>query len=163
VSRRSYYTWLVASFTFGLIAIALAPEPTLALLVAGVPAAIVAATVSTIYLRHVFHQQPLPRSRFFRMLLESFYSLLFVGAWVGYLTVGRLTERAHDAGQLSWNVPVPPPAFSAPLSALVVIVVFTPPVRFALVVYRARARASSSADELDREGEPEQAGTNAAK
>lgn len=156
MKRRTFYAWLLLGFVAGLVSIVLWPEPTLRVLTLGVPVSIAAAIVSGVYLFRVYRKQPVPRSRFFRLFLETIALLLGVGAWVGYLTVARLTERAVAEGNLDWSLPAPAPAYSSPTSALVVIAVFASIVRFALEVYRARRRATSSPDELDREGVPEE-------
>lgn len=151
MKRRTFYLWLLLGFLAGLLSIALYPEPTLAVLTVAVPVSIAAAIVAGVYLLLVYRKQPVPRSRFFRLFLETVGLLLGVGAWVGYLTVARLTERAHDAGNLSWALPAPAAPYSSPTSALVVLAVFASIVRFALEVYRARRRSTSSPEELDRE------------
>ena len=119
----------------GLVAIAVAPAQALAVLTILVPFVILAATASTIYLALVFNQQRRPRSVFFRMVVESFVTLCLVGAWIGYLSVARLLERSGIG-----ILPAPSPTHSAPISALIVIVVFWRPIRFALEVYRRRRR-----------------------
>lgn len=155
MKRRTFYLWLLAGFVAGLASIVLWPEPTLAVLTVAVPVSIAAALVAGLYLLRVYRWQPVPRSRFFRLFLETVALLLGVGLWVGYLTVARLMERGVAEGALSWALPAPPPTYSSPTSALVVIAIFVSIVRFALEVYRARRRASSSPEELDREGVPE--------
>lgn len=152
MSRRRFFATLVATFLFGLVAVAVAPDLALVVLSIAVPISIAAATVSTLYLVRVFRRQPKPRSRFFRMLVETFGALIVVGAWVGYLAVARVTERAVAAGALDWSLPAPPPATTGPISALVVIVTFAAPVRYALEVYRVRRRATSP-EALEREVE----------
>lgn len=150
MTRRQFYLLVLAASLAGLALILVQPETALVFLLAAVPLSIGSAFVSTLYLRYVFLRQPMPRSRFFRMLVELFGGLLVVGAWVGYLTVARISERAHLAGNIDWNLPAPPTAISSPLSALVVIAVFASPARFAWEVYRLRRTAGTSVD-LDRE------------
>lgn len=151
MTRGRFYVLVGALLALGLVAVTVAPEPTLIVLSFLVPVSIAAAVGATLYLRRVFLAQPIPRSRFFRMVLELFGGLVAIGAWVGYLTVARLTERAHLAGGLAWSLPAPGPAHSAPISALIVIAVFASPVRFAWEVYRVRKRATTKrrARELD--------------
>lgn len=149
--RRRFYAGLLLTVVLGLVAVAAAPEPTMIVLSIAVPISIAAAVVATLYLRRVFLAQPIPRSRFFRMVLELFSGLLAVGAWVGYLTVARLTERAHVAGTIGWSLPAPGPAHSAPISALIVIAVFASPVRFALEVWRVRRRSARAPEPTRRD------------
>jgi hypothetical protein len=156
VRHLRYYLWLLLAFGAGIACTLLWPEPALAVLTVAVPVSIAGAIVAAVYLGRVFRQQPEPRSRFFRLFLETVALLVTSGAWVGYLTVARLTERAVAAGTLSWALPAPPPTYSSPISALVVIAVFASLVRFALEVYQARRRASATPEELDREGRPEE-------
>jgi hypothetical protein len=136
---------LATFFLIGLVAAFIAPQPTSVILFAAIPVSIILAAISTAYLTWVFRRQPSPRSRFLRMLVETFYALLAVGVWVGYLTLARLSERAASAGLIDWTLPAPAPTVAAPISALVVIVVFAAPVRFAWEVYR--LRGASDADE----------------
>lgn len=148
VSGRRAYIAAALAFVVGLASVMAAPEPTLVVLASLVPIMIAAATISTVYLARVFQLQPIPRSRFFGMLIESFLALVGLGVWVGYLTVARLSERA-DFG---WILPAPPPAISSPISALLVVIVFGAPVRFALEVYRIR-RTGHDGQRLDRQGD----------
>lgn len=124
--------------TLGLLAIVFAPEPMLVGLSIAVPIALVAGIVSTSYLARVLVRQPVPRSRFFRMLVESFAGLMAVGVWVGYLSFARVLERARLDGAELPEIPVPPTTVTSPITALLVVLVFTIPVRFALEVYRLR-------------------------
>lgn len=151
MKRRTFYLGLLLLFGAGLAAILVAPELALTVLTVAVPTMIVAAFVSVAYLRRIYGRQPVPRSRFFGMLLETFYALLVLGIWVGYLTVARVTERAQDGGTIDWSVPAPGTMTSAPVSALLVVVVFAGPVRFAAEVYRERRRARSTTRSLDRD------------
>lgn len=142
MKRRTFYLGLLLLFSAGVVAILVAPEIAIRVLAIAIPAVIVAALVSVLYLRRVYRRQRVPRSRFFGMMLEGFYALLVLGGWVGYLAVARVTERAAAAGDLDWTIPAPGPLTSAPLTGLLVIVVFAGPVRFAVEVYRDRRRAS---------------------
>jgi len=136
------YAAALTALVVGLILIILLPAESLIALSVGVPVAIVLAGVSTFYLAAVYRWQPIPRSRFFRMLIESFVWLFIVGLWVGYLSLGRVLERAAASGAEVVTFPVPPPNISAPISALVVIIAFISPIRFALEVWRRRRRTS---------------------
>lgn len=151
MTRAMFYLVVLVAFVAGLVAVLVIPELALVVLVVGVPSAIVSAVVSTAYLAHVFRRQQVPRSRFFRMLLETFVGLMIVGAWVGYLTVARVTERAVAAGVIDWYLPAPPPTVSSPISALVIIAVFSVPTRFAWEVWR-RRRAAALDNTLDVDG-----------
>lgn len=138
MSRGAFYLGLVVAAITGLVAILLFPEPTTIILTACVPIAIAGAVVATTYTVRVYRSQPIPRSRFFGIVLELFYALVLLGVWVGYLTVARLLERAG----LGWSIPAPPPTYSSPISAVVVLLVFTFPVRFALEIFRVRRRGA---------------------
>ncbi|TMC00963.1 MAG: hypothetical protein E6J41_33790 [Chloroflexi bacterium] len=129
MKARDFSVWLIVALVVGLSALLFDPDTTLTILGIGIPVAIASAIVSTIYLYRVFQKQPLPRSRFFAMVLELFYALILLGAWVGYLTVARLTNAA---------VPLPPLTTTTPISALLVIIVFMSPARFAIEVWRVR-------------------------
>lgn len=158
MTRGNFYLSIILVFAVGLLAVAVQPELTLAVLTVGIPLSILAALVSTLYLARIYRLQPVPRSRFFGMLLETFYALLFVGGWVGYLSVARLTQRLFEAGELGWFISAPPPAVTSPISALVVIVTFAAPVRFALEIFRTRRRVPPATPEelhgIDPEDEP---------
>lgn len=145
--RRGFYVSLVGVFLIGVLAIIYAPEATLNVLIGLVIASVIGAVVSTLYLRHVYLDQPKPRSRFFGITLESFYNKIFIGGWVAYLTTARLTERLHAAQAIDWTLPAPPPAVSAPISALVVIVIFASPIRFAIEVWVRRRRSGRTLSE----------------
>lgn len=144
-SRQSYVLAALA-FVVGLGLILAFPEPSLTLLLYGVPIAIGAAAVSLLYLVHVFRRQTEPRSRFFKMVLEAFGTLLILGAWVGYLTIVRLAERS---GTLAPGVWAPPPSVSSPVSALLVIVLFLSLVRFAASVALIRWRGVVTDEDSD--------------
>lgn len=152
-TRRRFYLAVALAALAGLGLILVLPDVALVVLAALVPVSIAGAVVSTIYLRRVYVRQPIPRSRFFRMLVEMFGGLLVIGGWVGYLTVARITERAHLAGDIDWNLPAPPTGVSSPLSAVIVIAVFSAPARFAWEIFRLRRRAEGELPpaELDRE------------
>lgn len=156
MTRRRFYIVLLVAFVLGIIGIVVFPAEALTLIIVAVPLAILAAAGSVVYLRRVYGQQPKPRSRFFATTLETFYGLLVLGGWVGYLTVARVTERAQAAGLVEWTLPAPAPNISAPVSGLLILVVFAGPTRFALNVWRARRRSVTiteldRATELDRE------------
>lgn len=149
--RRDFYLLLVAVFTLGVYGVVVAPEATLVVLVAFLPVVLVAGAIAVGYLARVYRAQPVPRSRFFGMLIETFTALVCLGLWVGYLSAARLLERSD----IGLRIPAPAPAVSSPISALIVLVVFAAPVRFALEVYLIRRRSSpprsaQDASDLDR-------------
>lgn len=149
--RRDFYLLLVSIFVVGLYGVIIAPAETLSVLVALIPVVLVGGAIAVAYLARVYRAQPVPRSRFFAMLIETFAALVFLGAWVGYLSAARLLERSD----LGFRIPAPPPSASSPISALIVLIVFAAPVRFALEVYlirrKSRApRTAADALELDR-------------
>ena len=154
--RRGFYIRLALGVLLGILGIVLLPDVTLLILTISAPAAVVASAFATAYLVRVFQRQPRPRSRFFRMLVETFVGLLLVGAWVTYLSVARALARLAEDGHDVWVPPSPPVSVSAPVSALIVTAVFLVPVRFAVTVYRARREVSSDELSLDREAEPRQ-------
>jgi hypothetical protein len=141
----------------GLTLISLFPSESLALLGVGVPAAIIGGMVATFYLSRVFRRQPIPRSRFFRMLIETFFGLILIGVWIGYLSAARVLEKAAaDGNPVPFLLPAPPPTISSPISALIIVIVFVGgPIRFALEVWRRRrlATVAGSTDEADLDRE----------
>lgn len=150
--RRDFYLLLIGIFVVGLAGVLVGPDQTYAVLVALIPLVLLAGVVSVAYLARVYRAQPVPRSRFFGMLIETFVALVFLGAWVGYLSVARILERTPDIGL---RIPAPPTAVTSPLSALIVLVVFAAPVRFALEVYLIRRKSrpprnAKDASDLDR-------------
>lgn len=147
-SRRAFYSRIVAGVLIGIGGIVAFPEPTLLLLTIAAPISVIGAGVATAYLVRVFRAQPAPRSRFFRMLVETFAGLIVVGAWVAYLAIARTAERLASQGVDVWVPPAPPPAVSAPVSALLVVAVFLVPVRFAVTVWSLRRRSS---DDIEKE------------
>lgn len=149
--RRGFYLRLLLGILLGLGGIVLLPDLTVLILSVSAPTAVVASAFATTYLVRVFQRQPRPRSRFFRMLVETFVGLIVVGAWVTYLSVTRALARLAADGHDVWVLPAPPPEVSAPISALIVTAVFLVPVRFAVSVYRLRRQAESSEISLDRE------------
>ena len=149
--RRGFYIRLAVGLVLGLAGIVLVPDVTLLILSISAPAAVVASVFATAYLVRVYNRQPRPRSRFFRMLVETFVGLIAVGAWVTYLSVARALARLAEQGVVVWVPPAPPPSVSAPISALIVTAVFLVPVRFAVTVWRARREVASDDLSLDRE------------
>ena len=149
---RDFYSLLAVVGLAGLVVIMYATETAVAILTAAIPVAIVAAIGSTWYLWRVFRAQPIPRSRFFGMVLELFVALIVLGVWVSYLSVARALDRD---GTLDIHLPAPSTALSQPLTALLVILVFATPVRFAIEVFRVRRRVppppgAGTARDLDR-------------
>ena len=141
------------ALVLGIELIVFAPDVALTTLVLAVPLVLVGATISVVYLRRVYLRQPVPRSRFFGMLVSVSARATLVGLWVGYLVVARIGERT------GWfAIPVPPPAVSSPITGLVIAIWLSPPIVYALAVYRVRRSASrtlslpvADALELDRE------------
>lgn len=140
MTSRRFYLVALAAFALGLVAIVAYPDTALAVLIVLVPLAVLGAVVAVLYMWWVYRRQPTPRSRFFRMALETFGGLLLVGGWVAYLSVARVVERAHAAGDTMLIIPAPPPPISSPISALLVVVVFAGVMRFGAEVYLVRRR-----------------------
>jgi hypothetical protein len=159
MTAKRFYGLALLVIILGLWAIVVFPEASLYALSISIPFAVIGGGIATGYLARVFRRQPIPRSRFFRMLIESFFALLLIGVWVGYLSLARILERAHAAGVDVIVIPSPPPAVSSPISALIVIIVFLAPIRFAAEVYRRRRvhgeTTEEAADRIDRDPEQE--------
>jgi hypothetical protein len=158
MSAARFYAGVALLLVIGMVAIVSFPAEALIILSLGIPFSIVGAMIATFYLSRIFRRQPVPRSRFFRMLIESFFALLLIGVWVGYLSLARVLERAAASGADVPTIPAPPPNISSPISALIVIIVFVGPIRFAVEVYRRRKLSSQTNqpttdddDALDRE------------
>lgn len=135
----------------GVALINLLPDLALTIEVVVLPLLVLAAGISARYLGRVYRRQGAPRSRFFGMLVNMAWRIVAMGTWVGYLVVARIGDRT------GWYfIPAPPPNVSSPISGLVIMVFITPPIIYALAVYRVR-RASTivgpaaAADDLDRE------------
>ena len=158
MTAARFYGLVLLFLAIGLEVIIAFPAEALTALVLAIPIAIIAAGISTAYLASIFKRQPIPRSRFFRMLVESFFALFLIGVWVGYLSLARVLERAAASGADVPTIPAPPPNISSPISALIVVIVFAIPIRFAFEVYRRRSLSSKTDqptteddDVLDRE------------
>lgn len=153
MTAKRFYGVTLVMLVVGLALIVLFPSESLVILSIAIPVMIGGTAIATAYLAKVFHQQPIPRSRFFRMLVEMFFALLVIGIWVGYLSTARVIEKAVANGEhVLFVLPAPPPSVSAPISALVVVVVFAWPIRFGLEVYARRrlsGRIVSTAEDDD--------------
>lgn len=120
-----------------------APDIALTLIVIILPIIAVLTGLSVLYLRNVYLRQPTPRSRFFGMLVGISTRTWIGTMWVGYLTLGRIGDRTD------WfDLPVPGPNVSAPISGLVVAYLMTPPIFYAANVYRVRKRAPGRTAEI---------------
>jgi len=103
--------------------------------VLSLPVIAVLTGLSVIYLRRIYLRQPVPRSRFFAMLV-GISSRTWIGAlWIGYLTMSRIGERTgwYSLPNVNTNV-------SSPISGLVVAYLMTPPIFYAFNVWRVRRR-----------------------
>ncbi len=128
-----------------------APDIALTLIVVSLPIIAIITGVSVWYLRSVYRKQPTPRSRFFGMLV-GISARSWIGAlWVGYLVIGRVLDRMSHDGLPVITVPVPPPNISSPISGLVVAYLMTPPIFYAVNVWRVRRTAGDTGTALERE------------
>lgn len=133
----------------------LSPEAQDAIIVIGLPPLVLLAILSEVYIVRIYHAQPVPRSRFFRMLVAAQSGKLALGVWIAYLVVVRAGDRT------GWfSLPSPTLAVSGPISGLLVAVVVAIPISYALEIWRVRRAAShtpttAAEDEvgLDRESE----------
>lgn len=134
----------------------LPPEAQDAVIVIGLPPLVFLAILSEGYIVRIYHAQPVPRSRFFRMLVAAQSGKLALGVWIAYLVVVRAGDRT------GWfSLPSPTLAVSGPISGLLVAVVVAIPISYAWEIWRVR-RAASRADttamedevDLDREPRP---------
>jgi hypothetical protein len=141
MTLRSRRLLLLLGLGFGIVGIVVAPELALSVLSIAIPITVVAAAIAIVYTLYVYRRQSVPRSRFFGLYVEAVLALLLVGVWVGYLTVARLLERIES----EYRLPAPSALYSAPISALIVLIVFSGPIRFAWELYR-RRRFSASVD-----------------
>lgn len=140
----------------GVIAILVLPATSLdAAIVFGLPPLVVCALLAELYLAKIYRDQPIPRSRFFRMLVAAQSGKLALGLWVGYLVVARAGDRT------GWfSIPSPSMDVSGPISGLLVGVVVAIPISYALEIWRVRRAAShtpttAAEDEIDLDREPE--------
>ena len=140
----------------GVIAILLLPVTSLdAAIVIALPPLVACALLAELYLARIYHAQPVPRSRFFRMLVAAQSGKLALGLWVGYLVVARAGDRT------GWfSIPSPSTDVSGPISGLLVGVVVAIPISYALEIWRVRRAASrppttAAEDEIDLDREPE--------
>jgi hypothetical protein len=139
----------------GLIAIfVLPPEIADAALVVSLPPLVILALLSEGYIVRIYHAQPVPRSRFFRMLVAAQSGKLALGVWIAYLVVVRAGDRT------GWfSLPSPTTAISGPISGLLVAVVVAIPISYAWEIWRVRRTASRAdttkmEDEVDLDREP---------
>ena len=140
----------------GVIAILVLPATSLdAAIVFGLPPLVVCALLAELYLAKIYRDQPIPRSRFFRMLVAAQSGKLALGLWVGYLVVARAGDRT------GWfSIPSPSMDVSGPISGLLVGVVVAIPISYALEIWRVRRAAShapttAAQDELNLDREPD--------
>jgi uncharacterized membrane protein YqjE len=139
----------------GVVAILVLPATSLdAAIVFGLPPLVVLAILAEIYLAKIYRDQPIPRSRFFRMLVAAQSGKIALGLWVGYLVVARAGDRT------GWfSIPSPSMDVSGPISGLLVGVVVAIPISYALEIWRVRRAASrtpttAAEDEIDLDREP---------
>jgi hypothetical protein len=139
----------------GIIAILVLPAMSLdAALVLGLPPLVILAIISEVYIVTIYNAQPVPRSRFFRMLVAAQSGKLLLGVWIGYLVVVRAGDRT------GWfNLPSPSTDVSGPVSGLLLAVVVAIPISYAFEIWRVRrtaSRADTTAmeDEVDLDREP---------
>lgn len=145
----------------GLIAILVLPATSLDVaIVVGLPPLVILAILAEVYIVRIYEAQPVPRSRFFRMLVAAQSGKLALGIWIGYLVVARAGDRT------GWfSIPSPSTEVSGPISGLLLAVVVAIPISYALEIWRVRRTASQAPttareDEgiLDREPEPTNGG-----
>ena len=146
----------VFALVAGIAAILVLPATELdAILVTGLPPLVILAVLSELYIVRIYHAQPVPRSRFFRMLVAAQSGKLALGLWIGYLSVARAGVRT------GWfSIPTPSTDTSGPISALLLAVVVAIPISYALEIWRVRRAASRSSttvaeDEIDLDRDPE--------
>ncbi len=152
--KRSLATTALALMA-GVIAILVLPATSLdAAIVFGLPPLVMLAIVAELYLARIYRDQPVPRSRFFRMLVAAQSGKLALGLWIGYLVVARAGDRT------GWfSIPSPSTDVSGPISGLLVGVVVAIPISYALEIWRVRRAASrapttAAEDEIDLDREP---------
>ena len=148
----------VFALVAGIVAILVLPAISLdAIIVIGLPPLVVLAILSELYIVRIYHAQPAPRSRFFRMLVAAQSGKLALGLWIGYLVVARAGDRT------GWfALPSPSTDVSGPISGLLLAVVVAIPISYAFEIWRVRRAASHSStttagDEIDLDREPETA------
>lgn len=148
----------VIALVAGVVAILVLPATQLdAIIVVGLPPLVVLAVLSELYIVRIYHAQPVPRSRFFRMLVAAQSGKLALGIWIGYLVVARAGDRT------GWfSIPSPSMDVSGPISGLLLAVVVAIPITYALEIWRVRRAASRTPttaveDEIDLDREPETA------
>ncbi len=153
--KRSLATTALALMA-GVIAILVLPATSLdAAIVFGLPPLVACAMLAELYLAKIYRDQPIPRSRFFRMLVAAQSGKLALGLWVGYLVVARAGDRT------GWfSIPSPSMDVSGPISGLLVGVVVAIPISYAFEIWRVRRAASrtpttAAEDEIDLDREPE--------
>jgi hypothetical protein len=146
----------VIALVAGIVAILVLPATSLdTIIVVGLPPLVILAVLSELYILRIYHDQPVPRSRFFRMLVAAQSGKLALGLWVGYLVVARAGDR--------WGwfaLPSPSTDVSGPISGLLLAVVVAIPISYALEIWRVRRAASrtpttAAEDEIDLDREPE--------
>lgn len=138
MSRGTRYALEAAALVLGILLVNVAPGIALNIIVFALPAVLIGAAISILYLRRVYLWQPEPRSRFFGMLVSISARVEVIGLWVGYLVLGRIGDRT------GWYyLPTPPPSISSPISGLVIMVFLAPPIFYAWRVWRIR-RASEA-------------------
>lgn len=115
-------------------------EPLFWALAVMVPVVVIGAAVAAMYLQHAWQQQPPPRSKFFAMLVSSVWRMAVLGAWVGYLAVARVLE------QVGVYLPSPPRSTASPITAMVIVLLLTPPIVYAWNVFRVRRNARHDAN-----------------
>lgn len=141
-------------FVAALEAVILVPNVAMTVLIGVAPLIVAGSVVATLYLRRIYLRQPTPRSRFFGMVVGISGRIAAASLWLVYLTIARIGDRT------GWYaIPSPPPEISSPLTALVILGLATPPIFYAVTVYRVRRAASrrrargwrADEAELDRE------------
>lgn len=136
----------------GLAAIAAAPRVAIWVIVAGIPIILVAAGFSIVYLARLYRIQPVPRSRFFGMLLGILLRGELAGCWLGYVVLARVS---HATGGI--ELPVPSAEVTTAISGLVILVFLASPVAYAWTIFRIRRDSLETtrrgvAEEIDRNG-----------
>jgi hypothetical protein len=152
------HSFILTAFAIaiGVIAIFALPLTSLdVIIIFGLPPLVVIAILSELYIVRIYHAQPIPRSRFFRMLVAAQSGKLALGVWIGYLVVARASDHT------GWfAIPSPSTDIAGPISGLLVAVVVAIPISYALEIWRVRRAASrtqttKAQDEIDLDREPE--------
>lgn len=135
-----HWALLTLLFFVGIIAIVVDGPTTYAALAVLLPVVSLGAVISLIYMIYVYRRLLAPRPIFFRMLLGAVTSKVLLAIPVGYLSILAIGEATG-----SFHLPMPGDrAQRSAFIALIVCILLSPPMYYALTIWSGRRRAGHS-------------------